>query len=174
MRAVYTTLAALAVAAGLSAQPRVQSINNDWSFALGSAEGMYEDFTHGTEYFTYIAKARSADHNGGPVMPAFEHALRCIEAVVQADKTFPVGVKPVHRRVNGVEGVMVAPLLVFCAVVYGGTFDFNLSCGEIPLEILHSVTALPEVQRSLAGLPGRRPDPPAVLEIKEKKSLFPR
>lgn len=97
MRAVYTTLAALAVAAGLSAQPRVQSINNDWTFSLGS------------------------------------------------------GVKPVHRRVNGVEGVMVAPLLVFCAVVYGGTFDFNLSCGEIPLEILHSVTALPEVQRSLAG-----------------------
>ncbi|MGM9791997.1 MAG: glycoside hydrolase family 2 TIM barrel-domain containing protein [Candidatus Cryptobacteroides sp.] len=72
MRAIYTTLAALAVAAGLSAQPRVQSINNDWTFSLGSAEGMYEDFTHGTEYFTYIAKARSSDHNSGPVMPSFD------------------------------------------------------------------------------------------------------
>lgn len=48
------------------------TFNNSWKFALGSAESMEKDFTHGTEYFTYICKAASTGHNRGPANPAFD------------------------------------------------------------------------------------------------------
>lgn len=47
-------------------------INNDWTFHLGDAGDKMKDFTHGTEYFTYLAKVRSNDHNEGPVNPKFD------------------------------------------------------------------------------------------------------
>ncbi len=51
------------------------TFNNSWKFALGSAESMEKDFTHGTEYFTYICKAASTGHNKGPANPAFDDSV---------------------------------------------------------------------------------------------------
>lgn len=51
-----------------------QSINIDagWTFSLGNASSMEADYTHGTEYFTYLCKVRSADHSHSPIMPDFD------------------------------------------------------------------------------------------------------
>lgn len=49
-----------------------QLINDGWRFALGDASSMEKDFSHGTEYFTYLAKASSADHNRGPAWIKFD------------------------------------------------------------------------------------------------------
>ena len=46
-------------------------INNNWTFALGNAASMEKDFTHGTEYFTYLCKVAATGHNKGPMMPNF-------------------------------------------------------------------------------------------------------
>ncbi len=48
------------------------NIDTDWSFSLGDASSMEADFTHGTEYFTYLCKVRSADHSSSPIMPSFD------------------------------------------------------------------------------------------------------
>ncbi len=56
---------------GLNAQ-RTESLDGGWTFALGNASSMEADFTHGTEYFTYLSKARSADHSHSPIMPSFD------------------------------------------------------------------------------------------------------
>lgn len=47
-------------------------INNDWSFAMGNAASKELDYTHGTEYFTYICKAQSSNHSHAPIMPEFD------------------------------------------------------------------------------------------------------
>lgn len=47
-------------------------IDNDWTFALGDASSKAADFGHGTEYFTYYAKVRSAGHDESPANPAFD------------------------------------------------------------------------------------------------------
>ncbi len=57
----------------VKAQPReIISLNSNWHFALGDASNMEKDYTHGTEYFTYLAKASSADHNRGPAWEKFD------------------------------------------------------------------------------------------------------
>ena len=47
-------------------------INNDWTFAMGNAASKKLDYTHGTEYFTYICKAQSSNHSHAPIMPEFD------------------------------------------------------------------------------------------------------
>lgn len=46
--------------------------NNGWSFSLGYAGDMAKDFSHGTEYFSYVAKILSNNGNEGPVSPSFD------------------------------------------------------------------------------------------------------
>ena len=48
------------------------AINNDWTFAMGNAASKELDYTHGTEYFTYICKAQSSNHSHAPIMPEFD------------------------------------------------------------------------------------------------------
>ena len=55
---------------GASAQRSVSSLNLDWAFHLGDAASMQGDFTHGTEYFTYRAKA--VGQNKGPASVEFD------------------------------------------------------------------------------------------------------
>lgn len=47
-------------------------INNDWTFAMGNAASKELDYTHGTEYFTYICKVQSSNHSHAPIMPEFD------------------------------------------------------------------------------------------------------
>ncbi len=64
--------ALLLLALGLTpaaAQRETTLINDDWSFHLGDAASMEADFTHGTEYFTYLTKA--VGQNQGPANPEF-------------------------------------------------------------------------------------------------------
>lgn len=67
---VFMILCAFALTA--NAQRSTTLINNSWTFHLGDASSMQKDFTHGTEYFTYLAKAASSNHNQGPVSPDFD------------------------------------------------------------------------------------------------------
>ena len=46
--------------------------NNGWSFSLGYAGDMSKDFSHGTEYFSPVAKILSNNGNEGPVSPSFD------------------------------------------------------------------------------------------------------
>lgn len=63
----------ICITASASVSPRERIlINNNWRFNYGHAGDMMKDYTHGTEYFTYLAKAASSDHNKGPVMPDFD------------------------------------------------------------------------------------------------------
>ncbi len=70
MRRTLSVLAGLVIGCNLFGQ----SINIDsgWTFSLGNASNMEADFTHGTEYFTYLCKVRSADHSHSPIMPEFD------------------------------------------------------------------------------------------------------
>lgn len=47
-------------------------INNDWTFVMGNAASKELDYTHGTEYFTYICKVQSSNHSHAPIMPEFD------------------------------------------------------------------------------------------------------
>ena len=47
-------------------------INNDWTFAMGNAASKELDYTHGTEYFTYICKVQSSNHSHAPIMLEFD------------------------------------------------------------------------------------------------------
>lgn len=47
-------------------------INNAWTFAMGNASSKELDYTHGTEYFTYICKVQSSNHSHAPIMPEFD------------------------------------------------------------------------------------------------------
>ena len=49
-------------------------INNDWTFAMGNAASKELDYTHGTEYFTYICKVQSSNHSHAPIMPEFDNS----------------------------------------------------------------------------------------------------
>ncbi len=57
--------------AGNSVRDKVL-FNNGWSFSLGYAGDMAKDFSHGTEYFSYVAKILSNNGNEGPVSPSFD------------------------------------------------------------------------------------------------------
>lgn len=73
-RTAFAILAALLSAAAAAAQPPRENIllDADWRFATGDAASRERDFTHGTEYFTYLSKVRSADHSRSPIMPSFD------------------------------------------------------------------------------------------------------
>ena len=75
-----------------------------------------------------------------------EHGLRPVEAAVEAEERLAVGVEAVHRRVDAVEGVMVAPLAVFGLVVERppAVRDLDLARGEVALEVLHVRRGVPE------------------------------
>ena len=90
---------------------------------------------------------------GGDGTPAVGHAvpglslhygLGRVESVVCAEEAFPVRVEAVYRAVHGVEGVVVAPFLVFGLVVYGGSVYLHLSRREVALEILHIRGRVPQ------------------------------
>ena len=68
---VLLTVFPLISTAGDSAREKIL-INNDWSFSLGYAGDRQLDFTHGTEYFTYLTKVLSNNGNNGPVSPQFD------------------------------------------------------------------------------------------------------
>ena len=51
------------------AQRHTTLINDNWTFHLGNAASMEDDFSHGTEYFTYLTKA--VGQNKGPASPDF-------------------------------------------------------------------------------------------------------
>lgn len=53
-------------------EPSRTLLNNDWKFSLGYAGDMSKDFMHGTEYFTYITKAKSNRENKGPAWEGFD------------------------------------------------------------------------------------------------------
>ena len=57
--------------AGNSTREKVL-FNNGWSFSLGYAGDKARDFSHGTEYFSYVAKILSNNGNEGPVSPSFD------------------------------------------------------------------------------------------------------
>lgn len=69
---IIAALAALLPSVSASSGRDKILINNGWTFHLGNAADKMADFTHGTEYFTYLTKIRSADHNTGPAMPSFD------------------------------------------------------------------------------------------------------
>ena len=47
-------------------------LNNHWTFALGDAASMEKDFTHGTEYFSWLSKAATTGSSRSPIMPDFD------------------------------------------------------------------------------------------------------
>ncbi|MBQ9677327.1 MAG: DUF4982 domain-containing protein [Prevotella sp.] len=69
MRLFLLAVCTLLSVANASAQRETVLLNNDWTFHLGDAASMQQDFTHGTEYFTYRAKA--IGQNKGPVAVDF-------------------------------------------------------------------------------------------------------
>lgn len=71
MRKIIVLLTISCFCLHLSASER-KLINNGWLFCLGDASSMEKDFSHGCEYFTYIAKAQSTGHNRGPADPSFD------------------------------------------------------------------------------------------------------
>ncbi|MCR5076971.1 MAG: DUF4982 domain-containing protein [Prevotella sp.] len=72
MKRILTGLSLLmALALPVTGQRESHSLNTGWLFSLGDASSMERDFTHGTEYFTYLAKAGSANHNKGPAWELF-------------------------------------------------------------------------------------------------------
>ena len=79
MKQVFTTLicALCIVQSSLAAETGGEKfggvvINNDWTFAMGNAASKELDYTHGTEYFTYICKVQSSNHSHAPIMPEFD------------------------------------------------------------------------------------------------------
>ncbi len=70
MKRLFLGVAALVLCGNVFAQ--TINIDTDWSFSLGNASSMEADFTHGTEYFTYVCKVKSADHSHSPIMPDFD------------------------------------------------------------------------------------------------------
>ena len=47
-------------------------INNDWKFSLGYAGDKQRDFTHGTEYFSYVTKVMANKDDKSPSSPDFD------------------------------------------------------------------------------------------------------
>lgn len=72
-RLLITVVCAAVSMLALHAQPREEVlINNNWTFHLGDGASMEKDFTHGTEYFTYLSKAASTGQNRGPAWNEFD------------------------------------------------------------------------------------------------------
>ena len=69
---ILSVAAALLAAAALQAGDFRGLLNNGWTFALGDASSMKDDFTHGTEYFTYFSKAGTAGQSKSPIMQSFD------------------------------------------------------------------------------------------------------
>lgn len=69
-RIITTFLLTLTLSALSFAQRETILFNNGWRFSLGNAASMQADFTHGTEYFTYLTKA--VGQNQGPASTAFD------------------------------------------------------------------------------------------------------
>ena len=46
--------------------------NNGWSFSLGFAGDKQKDFTHGTEYFSYVTKVMANKDDKSPSSPDFD------------------------------------------------------------------------------------------------------
>ena len=65
MKKALFLIIALAVACSAAGADRTL-VNNGWRFALGDASSMRSDFTHGTEYFSYVCKVAS---NSGKRVP---------------------------------------------------------------------------------------------------------
>ena len=72
MKKALLAAAALITALTLRADGFREKINNGWTFSLGDASSMQRDYTHGTEYFTYLCKAGTAGHSKSPIMPNFD------------------------------------------------------------------------------------------------------
>ena len=70
MRRIFAAMAGIVI--GFNSFGQSIDIDSDWTFSLGNASSMEADFTHGTEYFTYLCKVRSADHSHSPIMPDFD------------------------------------------------------------------------------------------------------
>lgn len=66
---ILATLALCLSFAGATAQRETTLLNDGWTSHLGNAASMEADFTHGTEYFTYLTKA--VGQNRGPASPEF-------------------------------------------------------------------------------------------------------
>lgn len=69
-RFLLLLISAMCVSSILSQRQEIR-INGGWRFSLGHASDAQKDFTHGCEYFTYLAKARSHNQNKGPAAPSF-------------------------------------------------------------------------------------------------------
>ena len=76
------------------------------------------------------------------------HYLRIAEAVVQAQEGFPAGVIAVHRRVDGIDGVMIAALPVLGLVIDGGAAVFKLHFRQrvVALEVGGVVLRVPQAE----------------------------
>ena len=76
MKRIIVALAAALVAAfagaAASGDDFTSLMNNGWTFSLGNAASMEADYTHGTEYFTYLCKVKSSGHSKSPIMPGFD------------------------------------------------------------------------------------------------------
>jgi len=75
---------------------------------------------------------------------AFDNRLRFIKTVVEPEETLPVGVITLHRCVDRIPGIMVAPFPVFGLMINDRSVDLYLSGREIALEILHVGGGIPK------------------------------
>ena len=73
MKKFFLVICTIACSYFVVAQPRETILlNNHWTFALGSASDMKADYTHGTEYFTYLSKTAATGQNRGPAWNDFD------------------------------------------------------------------------------------------------------
>ena len=70
--------------------------------------------------------------------------LRILEAVVQTEEAFPIGVVTVDRIVYSVECEVVAAFLIFGLVENGRAFDFHFTGVEVSLEVGGVVLCVPQ------------------------------
>ena len=89
--------------------------------------------------------------HGGPAVGygvcwlAVHDGVGIAEGVVDgAQEALPVGVKAVYGIIYGVEGKMIAALLVFGLVVDGGAFDLNFAGVEVSLEVGGVIHCIPQ------------------------------
>ncbi len=69
MTRILLALCFMALVCTTRAQRQTLLLNNNWTFHLGHAASMAEDFGHGTEYFTFLSKA--VGQNQGPAWVQF-------------------------------------------------------------------------------------------------------
>lgn len=69
MRRIFLALCIMTLACAARGQRQTLLLNNDWTFHLGHAASMADDFGHGTEYFTFLSKA--VGQNQGPAWVQF-------------------------------------------------------------------------------------------------------